>query len=289
MGDKFKLLKQIHNYFPKNINTFIEPFVGGGSVFLNTTANKYLLNDNDKNLINLHKFLHEHRYKKNFFFKKVKNTIDKFKLSKSYIKNIVPLNLKKKYPKTYYAHFNKDKYKLLKDYFNKKRNKDYIILYILLIYGFNRILRFNSNNEFNLPVGNVDFNKNTFNALINYFKTIKNKNIKFFKLDYISFLNKIEYQKNDFIYFDPPYLISASEYNKNWHTKDEINIYKYLDFLNNKKINWGLSNVMEYKGRSNHILKKWAKQYKCYPIKSNYISFNDNTVKKFIEVYITNY
>ena len=51
MGDKFKLLKQINQYFPTNINRFIEPFVGGGSVFLNTSANKYLLNDNDKNLI----------------------------------------------------------------------------------------------------------------------------------------------------------------------------------------------------------------------------------------------
>lgn len=103
------------------------------------------------------------------------------------------------------------------------------------------------------------------------------------------FLKKIKFQKNDFIYFDPPYLISASEYNKNWYTKDEVRIYKYLDFLNNKKIKWGLSNVLQYRGKSNQILIKWAKKYKCQPIKSNYISFNDNTVKKFKEVFITNY
>lgn len=289
MGDKFKLLKQINQYFPKNINRFIEPFVGGGSVFLNTSANKYLLNDNDKNLINLHKSLYKYHNKKNLFFKKIKNIIDQFGLSKSYIKDIVPVNLKKKYPKTYYAQFNKEKYKLLKNHFNQNSNKNYIVLYILLIYGFNRILRFNSKDEFNLPVGNVDFNKNTFNALINYFKVVKNKKINFYNKDYLYFLKKINFQKDDFIYFDPPYLISASEYNKNWHTKNELEIYKYLDFLNNKKIKWGLSNVLEYKGKSNKILKKWAKKYKCRPIKSNYISFNDNTVKKFKEVYITNY
>lgn len=289
MGDKFKLLKQIHHYFPKNINNFIEPFVGGGSVFLNTLASKYFLNDKDKNLIYLHKFLHKHHSKNDLFFKKIKIIIDKFKLSKSYIKDIVPFKLKKKYPKTYYAHFNKKKYKLLKNKFNFSKNKNYIILYILLIYGFNRILRFNSKNEFNLPVGNVDFNKNTYNALINYFKILKNKNIKFSNLDYISFLKKIKYQKNDFIYLDPPYLISASEYNKNWNIGNEIEIYKLLDLLDKKKIKWGLSNVIEYRGKFNKILETWAKKYKCYPIKSNYISFNDNTVKKFKEVYITNY
>ena len=41
MGDKFKLLDQLKDRFPKKINNFIEPFTGGGSVFLNINANKY--------------------------------------------------------------------------------------------------------------------------------------------------------------------------------------------------------------------------------------------------------
>ena len=45
MGDKFKLLDQLKNKFPKNINDFIEPFTGGGSVFLNIKANNYYLNE----------------------------------------------------------------------------------------------------------------------------------------------------------------------------------------------------------------------------------------------------
>jgi len=32
VGDKYKLIKEIQ-YFPKNINTFIEPFVCGGLFF----------------------------------------------------------------------------------------------------------------------------------------------------------------------------------------------------------------------------------------------------------------
>ena len=38
VGDKFKILNQILNYFPQKINNFYEPFVGGGSVFLNVDA-----------------------------------------------------------------------------------------------------------------------------------------------------------------------------------------------------------------------------------------------------------
>ena len=50
VGDKFKLLPQLKENFPKDIDRFIEPFCGGGSVFLNTIANQYLLNDIDTNI-----------------------------------------------------------------------------------------------------------------------------------------------------------------------------------------------------------------------------------------------
>ena len=47
---------------------------------------------------------------------------------------------------------------------------------IIVDFDFNRILRFNANGKFNLPVGNVDFNKNdTVLALNNYFKVIRSK------------------------------------------------------------------------------------------------------------------
>lgn len=44
-----------------------------------------------------------------------------------------------------------------------------IFNFIYFAYWFNRILRFNLKNEFNLPVWNVDFNKNVVSALTNYF------------------------------------------------------------------------------------------------------------------------
>jgi len=57
VGDKYKLYPKISKYFPKTINRFIEPFTGGGSVFLNVNANEYLLNDIDSNVIDIHNYL----------------------------------------------------------------------------------------------------------------------------------------------------------------------------------------------------------------------------------------
>ena len=62
------------------------------------------------------------------------------------------------------------------------------------------------------------------------------------------------------------------------------------DFLNEKNVYFGLSNMTDHKGNSNEILKKRMKKYIVHEIESNYISRFDNTVKKNSrEVYVTNY
>jgi len=91
------------------------------------------------------------------------------------------------------------------------------------------MLRFNSKGEYNLPVGNVDFNKNTKTALNDYFHLTKRKNIHLHNLDFLDFFNQIEFKKDDFVYLDPPYLITFSEYNKLWNEETEKRL---LDFFN---------------------------------------------------------
>ena len=292
MGDKYKLLPEISKNFPRNINRFIEPFTGGGSVYLNTEANEYLLNDIDKEIVSLHKFLITSASDPEAFFKKVLRVTKTYNLSRSFFEDIVPEKLKKEFVKTYYAKFNKPGYLKLRDNFNKTKN-DYAKLYILLIYGFNRILRFNCEGNFNLPVGNVDFNKNTTNALNKYFETVKKKKIKFQTKDFSDFLNQIKFKKNDFIYLDPPYLITFGEYNKFWNEEREEELLNYLDLLKKKKVNWALSNITDYNKRGekleNKILKRWMKQYHVKKIKSNYISFHNNKQKNIKEVLIKNF
>ncbi|MEK6646537.1 MAG: Dam family site-specific DNA-(adenine-N6)-methyltransferase [Candidatus Firestonebacteria bacterium] len=289
VGDKYKLMKQLINLFPQGIGNFYEPFVGGGTVFLNVEARRFYLNDIDKNLINIHEFLIKNSGNPNIFFKSVEKIIYKYNLSRSYKEDIIPDSLRKEWRKTYFAKFNKESYKKLRERVNKNKDNDPLTLYILLIYGFNRMLRFNGGGQFNLPVGNVDFNKNVVNALNNYFDFVHGKKIALDSEDFRKFIVGKKYLKNDFVYLDPPYLITASEYNKFWDQKSESDLLNLIDGLNRKGVRFALSNVTHYNGSKNELLIKWMKKYKTYKIKSNYISYHNNGKKKIKEVLITNY
>ena len=103
VGDKYKLISEIKKYFPQSINRFIEPFVGGGSVFLNIDAEEFLLNDIDTNVIDIHKFLCSYCKKPNVFFEKFFTLIHSYGLSCSYKEDVIPVSLKKEFVKTYFA------------------------------------------------------------------------------------------------------------------------------------------------------------------------------------------
>ncbi len=289
VGDKYKLMPEIKKYLPKNINNYIEPFVGGGSSFLNVKAKHYYVNDIDSYIISIHKELFKYSNFKNDFFTKIFKIIKKYNLSCSYNGNLVPEELKKQFKKTYYAKYNKEQYLKLRNDYNKNQN-DILKLYLLLIYGFNHMTRFNSKGEFNLPVGNVDFNSNVYNSLNYYFDYIQNIDIRYYNMDYKDFINSLNIGKNDYILLDPPYLISQSEYNKLWDERHEKELCDFLDKINEKGIRFGITNLIYHKGKKNSIFEKWSKKYFVYEISSNYISFNNNTIKaNSKEVFVTNY
>lgn len=72
VGDKYKLMKQLLPLFPKDIETYFEPFCGGGSSFLNVNAAKYVLGDVDEYMIKLHNMLNTYARNPQRFFSIVK-------------------------------------------------------------------------------------------------------------------------------------------------------------------------------------------------------------------------
>ena len=284
VGDKYKLIREIKTHFPDNIGRLIEPFVGGGSVFMNVEAEEYLLNDLDRFVIAIHQMLCGYIGRLDDFYNEFVEIVDRYGLSLSYRANVVPDELKKAFPKTYYAKYNKEGYNRMKADFNQGGQID-----IQMFYGFNRMLRFNKKGEFNLPPGDVDFNANAYEALSDYFTILQNRHIEWNNLDFREFLHGIEYRQNDLIYLDPPYLITFSEYNKFWNDETEHDLLTLLDELNQEGVRFAISNVTHYRGKINEEFLNWSAHYNSYPIKSNYISFNDNTIKQFNEVLVTNY
>ncbi|EOW1985973.1 DNA adenine methylase, partial [Enterococcus faecium] len=51
-GGKRQLMSEIIKYKPKTYKKFVEPFVGGGSVFMELQNNKTVINDFNSELIN---------------------------------------------------------------------------------------------------------------------------------------------------------------------------------------------------------------------------------------------
>ena len=289
VGDKYKILPQLLRRFPRDINTFYEPFLGGGSVFLNVRAKRYCLNDISSHLVGIHNLLLSAAADRRAFFRKLEKVIFAHELSRSYKEDVVPAALKSAHIKTYYARYNRRGYDALKAQVNRNGAKDPLALYILLIYGFNRMLRFNRAGAFNLPVGNVDFNKNVAAALNGYFDAVQGREVNLSSEDFQPFLSAKKYKKGDFVYIDPPYLIAASEYNKLWGEDAERQLLHLLDALHGRKVRFALSNVTRYNGRENGILMQWMKKHRVHRIESNYINYHNNKRKEIAEVLVTNY
>lgn len=291
VGDKYKLMPQLKELFPKNINNFYDVFCGGGSASINVTAKKVIMNDVDKKIIELHKYLQRNSLDMDHFINNMYEVIKYYGLSLSELgKNKQIEDLKKEYRKTYFAKYNKLQYlELRKDYNQDQTNTG--LLYLLLIYGFNHMIRFNKKGQFNLPVGNVDWNKNVTKALRDYANWYNNNDVEVSEgLDFEVFVDSLEMKPGDFIYFDPPYLITFSDYNKLWGIEEEKRLYNLLDNLSDRGIFWGLSNMVTHKGKINEILLEWASKYNEFSIESNYISRFDNTIKKMSkEIYVTNF
>ena len=292
-GGKFKLLSQILPHMPENINTFVDLFCGGCNVGININSENIIFNDINSKLINLYKTFKK-LDKKDIFFA-IESIINKYSLSLTKDKGYQFYNCNSTVG---LASYNKDKFEKLKNDFNLLKYYDdnyYMMLFVLIVYSFNNQMRFNKSNEYNMPVGKRDFNKNIINKLDLFIDKIKNKNTIFISNDFRNFdLNILE--KEDFLYMDPPYLLGLASYNENnsWTEKDESDLLDFINTVNNKKIKFALSNVIRNKSMKNDILIKWVEKYNYKLIKLKYNYSNSNYQRKeknsiTEEVLIVNY
>lgn len=277
MGNKKKLIKKgLVNLFPENINTMIDLFCGSGVVSLNVNANKKILNDKDSNIIKLIQYFKE--TDSETIINRVEEIIE--------IYNLPTFSTDVRVYKGDRNIFKKN-YNKLRDDYNKTRKVD--LLYVLNIFSNSHMLRYNSLGEFNMPFGNGYFTEDCKKSieLNNYCEidNVLNNDFRNLKIDKLN--------KNDFVYLDPPYLNTTATYNENegWTEKDEEDLYKLCEDLNDKGIKFGLSNVFENKGIKNEKLINWCnnKNWNVYTFdKFTYCACGKgNSNAK--EVFITNY
>lgn len=173
-GGKYSLIEQIHARLPEG-KKLVEPFVGAGSVFLNSDYESYLLNDVNPDLIRLYKYV------------------------KSRPKTLV------KDARTLFNAKNNDKvrYYGLRQEFNSTDDPYYRALLFIYLnrHGYNGLCRYNLKGGFNVPFG--DYTKPYFPEDEIFAFSEKAKKAKFVCEDYKKTFSRA--RAGAVIYCDPPY------------------------------------------------------------------------------------
>ncbi|MDO7084036.1 Dam family site-specific DNA-(adenine-N6)-methyltransferase [Pseudocolwellia sp. AS88] len=174
-GGKYTLSDTINKLLPDG-KRLIEPFIGAGSIFLNTDYDEYVLNDINADLINLYKIVQQTPIK---FIEDAARLFDQ----------------KNNDPEVYY-HLRKE--------FNNTTDKYYRSLLFLYMnrHGYNGLCRYNKSGGYNVPFGK--YKKPYFpREELEYFSE-KSEKATFVCQGYRSVIDNA--QDGDVIYCDPPYV-----------------------------------------------------------------------------------
>ncbi|MDX1302586.1 adenine-specific DNA-methyltransferase [Photobacterium sp.] len=173
-GGKYSLVEEIQRHLPP-ARKLIEPFVGAGSVFLNTDFEQYLLADINPDLINLYNILKEN--------------------PDQYVKDVRTL---------FTPEYNqKGAYLEIRDVFNQTQDPYQRSLYFLYMnrHGFNGLCRYNKKGGFNVPFGS--YKKPYFPEDEMYYFANKAKRATFVCEGYHQTFSRA--RKGSVVYCDPPY------------------------------------------------------------------------------------
>lgn len=270
IGSKAKLVKDIKSNMPDGVSTFIDAFGGGFNVGINIDDCDTIIYNDLNHIVKelIESFKEKDTYQYLMFIKKIRA---KFGLEKG----------------------NADTYYVLRDYYNSlaQSSRDPRILYTLILYGYQQQIRFNSQHNFNNPVGVRWFNDKVLEKMISFSRVIKEKNVVFLSDSY----EKINQIKNEkvFVYMDPPYTLTTGSYNDGkrgfdgWNEELENNLFLYANTLTKRKIPFMLSYVVQHKGKVNQKLLKWIEDNNYKLIELGEVLGISGSRRK--EVFITNY
>ena len=225
-GAKDQQMLGLSYFFPKDVDTFYDVFAGGLSVTIISDYQKIVANDIITPMIEFYKEMQELNLE-------------------DFLYNVKAFAIPKDSP---------EDYAIARELFNKESNP--YLFFALVSSCTNNMMRFNKKLKFNQTFGKRTINDNTIFKLTNYHKEINKKNITFTSLPYREFLTKQVFSKNDFVYLDPPYLITEAGYNAYWSMEDERMLYYMLEMLNEQGIRFIMSNVSEHNGKVNPFLHR---------------------------------
>ncbi|MBN2029796.1 Dam family site-specific DNA-(adenine-N6)-methyltransferase [bacterium] len=236
-GIKTKLVPWIQALVPKVSGQWIEPFLGTGVVAFNSGFRKALLSEINPHIIRFYQSIKDHDITPSSVRRYLEN--EGLHLSKA--------------AENGYAHF-----RVVKERFNAHKNPlDFLFLSRA---GFNGMMRFNRNGEWNIPFCKKPnrFRRSYITKIVNQVHDVACLIQPEWEFIVAPFEKIIPLAtKDDIIYCDPPYLGRYVDYYSGWNEGDEE---KLFDFLSTTPARFILSTWHHNDFRENQMISKlWSK------------------------------
>ena len=283
-GNKSRIVDYLLALLPNDTTSIREIFCGSAILSFASQVNQIHLNDINSYILDLIRYFHNNQAET--IIAQADEVIERYGLTNTFYQG------RAIYPEFQHeglSRYNKDAYNLLRADYNA--DKDIVKLFVLLIYGFNHYLRFNNKDEFNVPVGKVDFVKTLRDKTKAYCNAIRNKQLHITNLDFRCEQLYIGAEQTTLFYFDPPYLITQAPYNISWTEQDERDLLNLIDGLNDNGYRFMLSNVSQSNGKRNNLLCDWMQKYNVRHIHRQYLnsSYQKKNLSAADEVVISNF
>lgn len=265
-GGKRQIIDKLKMYVPDEFDTYYEPFVGGGALLFELSPKKAVINDSNKELMNVYEVLCDEDK-----FKKMCSVLNTYEIKHS--------------EEFYYDIRNKDRNK---NTFNRLSDYTRAARTIYLNKAcFNGLYRVNSKNEFNVPFGKKT-KVNTYEGgnLITVSNYLTMNDIKMLSTDFEYAVK--DAKKGDFVYFDPPYDSDTGTFNsyteEGFGKEQQRRLARVFKELDEKGVYVMLSN------HNTTLINELYKNYNIHVIEAKRnINANGKKRGKVEELIITNF
>jgi len=201
---------------PKNVNTYCEPFFGGGAMYVyvlkHYSPNELIINDVNSDIVRI--------------YKTIKSDCDSFvKILDEMSEEYLPLDkaARKDY---YYSLRHKHAY----DYVSWDSTKEAAVLYFLMKTGFNGIfqLNINTNNRYGTPSGLLNQRTKVYDKDVVEWWNKALQNTQILSGDWKDSVSYVEDKENNFVFLDPPYRGSFTSYGQEFTDDDQNSLVEYV-------------------------------------------------------------
>ncbi len=220
-GGKSRSVNKLLSLFPKNIDTYVEPFVGSGALYFKVNFKRAIINDLNFELICAYRQVRDN-------LEHLKSLLRTFKYDREMFLEVR-------------AWDRSDDFKDKEELYHAAR------LIYLIKTCYNGLYRVNSKNHFNTPFGK-DLRPNICDEVVlNRCSEYLNKfNTEIYNLSYQDLLDKIP--AGAFVYLDPPYhpLSQTSNFtsyqSSSWSEKNQEELFAFCRQLHKRGIKFMQSN-----------------------------------------------